>query len=230
MEKRPKKTPARTLRGGRTCAKLLLIVVLFAPALGMIPGLMPGLANYLLSQGASMDAGERSGSKELVQIFAIVRSHRPDITESEAWRLVNVIFEESSKRHIDPLLVLALIRVESGFQSDAVSPLGARGMMQIMPDTGRFLAEALAGEYGFHLTSFTPESLDDPVLNLRLGIYYLHDLKKQFKHVHHALTAYNFGPSHTQNRLENNLELSEGYASLVLAAYRQYQDSKQLTF
>ena len=147
-----------------------------------------------MAHDKTAEVGERARPKELVKIYSIVRSHRPDISESETWQLSEVIHEESLKRQLDPLLVLALIQVESSFQSAAVSPMGARGMMQIMPDTGRFLAETLAGEYGIRFAAFKPESLDDPVLNLRLGIYYLHDLRKQFQHLNHALTAYNFGP------------------------------------
>ncbi len=108
--------------------------------------------------------------------------------------------------------------------------MGARGIMQIMPDTGKFLAEALAGEFGFHPARFTPESLDDPVLNLRLGIYYLHDLKKQFQQLNLALIAYNSGPGDTQNRLENNLDLADQYASLVLNAYQRYKKIKHPAF
>jgi soluble lytic murein transglycosylase len=176
------------------------------------------------------EVGKRVKPKELVQIYSIVRSHRPDISESETWKLSEVIHEESSKRHLDPLLVLALIQVESSFQPTAVSPMGARGMMQIMPDTGKFLAETLAGEYGYHAAAFKPESLDDPVLNLRLGIYYLHDLRNQFQHLNHALTAYNFGPADTQNRLENNLDLSGEFATLVLDFYQRYQKTKHPIF
>jgi soluble lytic murein transglycosylase-like protein len=223
MEKRPKKALARTLSCGQACAKLFLIAVLFIPALHAVPRFAPGSNEFLAPKVVNADRGQGNASKKLVKIYAIVRSHRPEITEAETWRLAQVISEESSKRRVDPLLVLALIRVESGFRFNTVSPMGARGIMQIMPDTGRFLAESLAGEYGFHPAAFTPEALDDPVLNLRLGIYYLHDLKKQFAQLNHALTAYNFGPSHTQSRLENNLELSERYAALVLSAYQRYQ-------
>lgn len=173
---------------------------------------------------------DRIRPKELVMINAILRSHRPDISESESWRLSEIILEESAKRQLDPLLVTALIQVESGFRSAVVSPMGARGMMQIMPDTGKFLAEAVAGEYGLQLAAFTPESLDDPVFNLRLGIYYLHDLTKQFQHLNLALTAYNFGPADTQSRLENNLDLSDAFASLVLDAYQRHKKIRQPAF
>jgi soluble lytic murein transglycosylase-like protein len=221
MEKRPKKTLARTLRCGRACAKSLLVIALFVPALIAAHAPFRSSAEHHAARNAHVE--KHNPPKELVKIFAILRSQRPEMAEAHAWWLAAVIHEESSKRHVDPLLVLALIRVESGFDADAVSPMGARGIMQIMPDTGKSLAAALAAENGFQPAAFTPESLHDPVLNLRLGIYYLHDLRKQFSDLAHVLTAYNFGPSHTQSRLENNLELSGDYASLVLAEYNGYR-------
>lgn len=223
MEDRPEKALARSLSPGDACARWLLIVILFIPAFYSASVSVPERGPLAAAKAVEGDRPPGGGSRKLVEVYAILRSHRPEIADEKAWRLAQVILEESSKRAIDPLLVLALIRVESAFRFDAVSPVGARGIMQIMPETGRFLAQALAGEYGIHPAAFTPEALDDPVLNLRLGIYYLHDLNRQFAHLAHVLTAYNFGPSHTQNRLENNLALSERYAALVLSAYREYQ-------
>jgi soluble lytic murein transglycosylase len=233
MGKRPRKTPTLTLGCGQVCAKLILVFALFIPAFSLLS--LPQ-SETIDSWRAVSDIERREEGqdpaqpKELVRIYSIIRSHSPEISELETWKLSAVIHEESSKRHLDPLLVLALIQVESGFQPAVVSPMGARGMMQIMPDTGKFLAETLAGEYGFHPVAFKPESLDDPVVNLRLGIYYLHGLKKQFQHLHHALTAYNFGPSHTQSLLESNLEISDEFATQVLDTYRRYQQTKPPIF
>ena len=232
MEQRPKGTITRTLYCGKACLRFALTLALFAPALSAFKSVSPPQATDRASLviEKTIQIGETVRPRELVKINAILRSHCPEISEPETWRLSEVILEESLKRHLDPFLVLALIRVESGFKPGVVSPMGARGIMQIMPDTGKFLAETLAGEYGLHLTSFKPESLDDPVLNLRLGIYYLHDLKKQFQHVNLALTAYNYGPADTQNRLENNLDLSDEFAGLVLDAYQRYKSVKPPAF
>jgi soluble lytic murein transglycosylase len=230
MEKRLKRTLARTLGCGQATAQLALTLALFFPALSAFHTIAPQESggDELISSG--VEVVDRIRPKELVKINAILRSHRPDISESESWRLSEVIYEESAKRQLDPLIITALVQVESGFKSAVVSPMGARGMMQIMPDTGKFLAEAVAGEYGFQPTAFRPESLDDPVLNLRLGIYYLHDLKKQFQHLKLALTAYNFGPADTQNRLENNHDLSDEFARLVLDAYQRHKMIRQPAF
>jgi hypothetical protein len=179
----------------------------------------------------SVSVPEQPPSKELIRIYSIVKSHRPDISETEAMELSEVILEECSWYGLDPLLVLAVINVESKFQYRAVSPAGARGIMQILPYVGKSLLEEI-GLHQPHSLAFQPEFLDDPFLNIRLGVYYLHGLRKSFRNLTHALTAYNMGPTETKNRLENDIELSEKYATLVLAAYQEYKtkNTKLTTF
>jgi soluble lytic murein transglycosylase-like protein len=92
------------------------------------------------------------------------------------------------------------------------------------------LTETRGHEIGLRPASFRPESLDDPLLSIRLGVFYLHDLKKQFQNLNHALIAYNAGPAEIQNRIENNLELSHEFATVVLDAYQRYQKTRQPTF
>jgi soluble lytic murein transglycosylase-like protein len=231
MEKRPQKTLARTLSCSTACCRFVLVLALFAPALLAFHHSTPDTEVAKTTDILTVvEVAEAARPDELVKIFSVVKSHRPDISDGEAWRVSEVILEESAKRHLDPMMVLAVIRVESGFQYTTVSPMGARGIMQIMPETGRFLTETLSGEYGFHPASFRPESLDDPLLNIRLGVYYLHGLTKQFRSLNLALLAYNAGPGEIQNRLENNIAFSEEYATLVLDAYQSFKKSKPPTF
>ena len=63
-----------------------------------------------------------------------------------------------------------------------------------------------------------------------MGVYYLHDLRKQFRNLNLALIAYNAGPAELQNRLENNQEFPQEYATLVLDAYKRYTNRKAPTF
>ena len=227
MEKRRKNPLARTL----SCGKITLVVALFVLALLAFKNLTKNNKVVRTTEILKIvHITEKPRPRELVKIYSIVKSHRPDITESEAWRVSEVILEESLKRDIDPILVLAVIEVESRFQYTAVSPMGARGIMQIMPDTGKFLTETRGHEIGLRPASFRPESLDDPLLSIRLGVFYLHDLKKQFQNLNHALIAYNAGPAEIQNRIENNLELSDEFATIVLDAYQRYQKARQTTF
>ncbi|HVR16166.1 MAG TPA: transglycosylase SLT domain-containing protein, partial [Candidatus Limnocylindrales bacterium] len=101
---------------------------------------------------------------------------------------------------------------------------------QIMPDTARSLTHSVGGNYGIRPVAFRPEALDDPLLNIRLGVYYLHGLKTQFQDLNLMLSAYNFGPAELQNRLDNNLDYSSDFAALVLDAYQRYQRAKHPAF
>ena len=233
MEKRNQNTLARTLRCSTAGIQIALIVALFVPSFLSIkslsrsqPGQTPAAEMIQTAPLAPLPRLPR----DLVKIYAIVKAHRPDIGDDKAWEMADVIREECLKRNLDPILVLALIQVESGFQFKAVSPMGARGIMQIMPD----VAQGLAQESGLRPRSdarrFRPEFLDDPLFNIKLGVYYLHDLKKSFRDVSTALVAYNLGPTEVQYRLDNNLEFSDEYASTVLSTYQKLKKTKPPIF
>lgn len=86
-------------------------------------------------------------------------------------------------------LVLALIRQESGFMEAVQSPVGARGLMQLMPATAKQVAREIK-------VAFNPSKLDDPDYNVRLGSTYLGDMIDNFEGSYvMALAAYNAGPS-----------------------------------
>lgn len=96
--------------------------------------------------------------------------------------------------HVDPYLVLSVIRQESYFNSDAVSHAGAVGLMQIMPQTGRKLAQSMG------VDSFERRLLFDPGVSIQFGSQFLADQVRSFADDGHALqfllglAAYNAGP------------------------------------
>jgi soluble lytic murein transglycosylase len=241
MKKRHKKTRPRTLSLAAFCVELALVGILFIPIVVVVEYL-PQRDTSWASQGAAMRSflnweaamgatntpvlREMPVSKDLIRIYSIVSSHRPDVSDAEAKELSELILEQCSWYGLDPMLVLAVINVESKFQYRAVSPKGARGIMQILPYVGKSLLEEIGLHQSSHAVPFRPEFLDDPFLNIRLGVYYLHGLSKSFRNLTHALTAYNMGPTETKNRLENDIELSQEYATMVLAAYQQYKTEK----
>lgn len=103
----------------------------------------------------------------------------------------------ASEYGVDARLVAAVARVESGFEPRARSAKGARGLMQIMPDTGAWVAERLG------LESVASEDLYDPELNLRLGIWYLAYQVRTFNgDLALALAAYNGGGTNVRRWLE----------------------------
>ncbi len=90
---------------------------------------------------------------------------------------------------VDPFLVWAVMREESGFLSTAVSTSGARGLMQLLPSTARWIAEEKLA------IPYREELLFDPDYNIRLGTWYLRHLLDQFGgDMIRAVAAYNAGP------------------------------------
>jgi soluble lytic murein transglycosylase len=96
--------------------------------------------------------------------------------------------ESSAFDALDPLFVGALIMAESDWNPRAFSRVGARGLMQLMPDTGR----RLANDLGAALAS--DDQLFDSTLNLRLGVAYLNELRRRFDgSLPLVLASYNAG-------------------------------------
>ncbi len=105
-------------------------------------------------------------------------------------RLVDRINRAAERNDLEPSLVLAVIRTESTFQPDAVSPKGAIGLMQLLPST----AEVLAAELGLEWDG--EHQLLEPDLNIELGTYYLRKLADHYRgDMDLALEAYNRGPT-----------------------------------
>jgi soluble lytic murein transglycosylase len=97
---------------------------------------------------------------------------------------------DARARGLDPALVAAVVREESAFNPRAVSGVGARGLMQVMPSIGRQLAESR------RLGPWDPALLDDPTINLELGVAHLATFQSQEGgSLERTLAAYNAGPS-----------------------------------
>ena len=229
MEKRPKKTPARTLSLSASWAKLSLIGILFVPGFYVLNGTQTPETKPIIHT-TTVHAAPAPTPKELMKIYNVVKLNRPEIGDAEAWKVSDVILEQSAKHNLDPILIAALIEVESGFQSAAISPMGARGIMQIMPEVGKAIAREIGLREDSGYDAFRPEHLDDPVLNIKFGIYYLYDLKKSFRSLNLALVAYNVGPTEMRNRLDNDIEVPIEFANVVLSVYRKYQAPKHPAF
>ena len=94
--------------------------------------------------------------------------------------LSQLITENARANDIDPLIVDILTRHESGFDPEAVSPVGARGLMQLMPDTAAAMGVT---------------DIADPIQNVSAGTRYLAQQYRRFGELQLALAAYNAGPS-----------------------------------
>ena len=126
----------------------------------------------------------------------------------------SIIIEEADKSaHVSASLALAVAHVESRFQSDALSPKGAIGVMQIMPRTGRTV---------FGLTS---QQLYDPKINIRAGVKFLDQLIKQYDgRIDLALSHYNGGSAVSKNGKRQIIPYTKNYVLKVLDAAKTYAD------
>lgn len=125
---------------------------------------------------------------------------------------------EAAKRGLDPFLVMALIRQESAFNPNARSVVGAAGLMQIMPATGRELGRKL-------LPVFSEKSLTDPNVNITLGTYYLKQLIDLLNgEVELAVAGYNGGPYRIKRWRQANRRqpLDEFLEGIPLSETRNY--------
>jgi soluble lytic murein transglycosylase len=110
---------------------------------------------------------------------------------------------------LDPALVHSLIRQESGFDRQAISRAGARGLMQLMPDTARLVAKELKISYQPHTLT------EDPAYNVTLGRAYLKSMIDDLGGVPGALAAYNAGPGRAKRWTRDNGDPRDNEDSLV---------------
>lgn len=143
-------------------------------------------------EGSAFSAATRLGDR-------LLDFGRWDEDDPRYWNLlfplyfVDLIEPVAQQNELDPYLILALIKQESAFQPDARSYVGARGLMQLMPETAEEWRRRL------RLPPIEEEDLYDPEINLRLGIPYFAHLVNRFGgSTEKALAAYNGGPTNVR--------------------------------
>jgi soluble lytic murein transglycosylase len=143
------------------------------------------------------------------------------------------LVEEAALRHgLDPNLLLAIMRVESVYQQGIISYAGAIGLTQIMPRTGRLIAQARG------MTDFDTGDLVDPAINLDFAAWYLASLIERFDgHLPLAIASYNGGPHNVRRWLRAHgpaqpvdafmefipFEQTHRYVRRVLTHYQAYR-------
>jgi soluble lytic murein transglycosylase-like protein len=127
-----------------------------------------------------------------------------------AERITHAIENSATEFDMDPWLIVALIRVESAGNPSAISRVGARGLTQVMPATGREIAKDLGVKWEGE------QMLHDVETSVRFGTYYLSKLILQFDgNLHAAVAAYNWGPQNISKRLERGTPLPVQYPGKV---------------
>jgi soluble lytic murein transglycosylase-like protein len=157
------------------------------------------------------------------EISQMILYRLPDSLKDKARSYLPTILEESSLQGLDPFWVLSVMWTESHFDPKAVSPVGARGLMQLMPATFKGLLREVAVE-----TKNFETIIDDPEYNIRYGIYYLRQLLVQFKHNYYFATlAYNLGPARIElmTKWSPSSEIRDHYYFKVKSRYLIISDS-----
>jgi len=109
---------------------------------------------------------------------------------------LEMIQRHALAQQIEPMLVAAVIRNESHFDPKAMSPQGARGLMQIMPETGQWIAHQMQ-------LSYSDDMLWNPEYNITLGCWYLDNLNEEFHgDLVLVLASYNAGRSNVKRWLD----------------------------
>jgi len=115
----------------------------------------------------------------------------------------DAITAEAARQDLDPALVAAVVNAESGFLPDSRSSQGAVGLMQLLPETARFVATQP------RRPSPPPDRLEDPAVNIAYGTRYLRYLVDRYGTVPLALAAYNGGETNLTEWLDEAAQRGE---------------------
>jgi len=109
----------------------------------------------------------------------------------------------SNEYGVDPKVVLAIMRVESNFKTDATSKVNAKGLMQVLPDTAKHVAKLL---------NIDANSIDlnDAETNIKIGTYYIKYLMQNFSNMDTVYAAYNGGIGNVNTWLKDSKYSSDG--------------------
>lgn len=141
----------------------------------------------ILSTLFCMSMAMHNGSPQSHTKFEMAKtiSKKYHISRGDAWTIVDSAMRYSKRYDVPIEVVFAVITAESAFNKNAVSRVGAIGLMQVMPRTAHQIAvEVKCGKYDIR-------NIDT---NIRFGTWYLKQMKKRYGNYALAVRAYNCGP------------------------------------
>jgi soluble lytic murein transglycosylase-like protein len=163
-------------------------------------------ARAIRAEGLDLRQYVASNSAEQV-IFLKMLVLKPDLDPTLARTIAKHVHYYATLYKRDPDLVLAIIAEESRFNPNAVSPVGAIGLMQVMPQWEKVLG--ISG------------SLKDPEVSIKYGLQVLGFYMEMYKDIEMALTAYNRGPGPVDMALMRGKDPKNKYAPEVLKVYER---------
>lgn len=144
------------------------------------------------------------------------------VPKNQASRITAAIVDAGQRTGLDPLLIAAIVKAESAFKPDATSPVGAAGLMQLMPATAKFIGKKI------DLQPRNRTELYNLERNLILGSAYVIYLNRMFHgSLQRTLVAYNWGPANAElafNRRSRNIPaVTQHYTRAVISTHRVWK-------
>lgn len=166
------------------------------------------------------------------QFLSVLESAIPRSLRKNFKKYAPHALEMAQKYKVDPFWVLSIMWTESHFKHSSVSHVGAHGLMQIMPDTGKWLAYKMTSEKvsdifledSGELKELFGKDSWDPYTNIEVGVYYLKYLKRKFRgNTIYATVAYNMGPGWVWKRIRRKgpIGVKNLYLNKVRRAYHR---------
>lgn len=154
--------------------------------------------------------------RQSIRLANIIAEELPPNSSLALFDISRHIIRLSRDYQVDPLLVLAIIKVESDFKPRATSNVGAIGLMQLMPIVVR--------EVGNEVKVASRNDLFDPYKNILLGIHYFTYLREKYRNnLQNTLMAYNIGPSALDELIVRQDEIPQGYYQKVMKFYERFR-------
>lgn len=210
------KHPVRS-RTGRSLSRVEKIIKIGIPCILLVIGGV--LALIFLTRG-SVDIEQQIEKNEI-----IAKRIYPE-------KYSEFVLPEAAKNNLEPEFVYAVIKAESDFNPEAVSKVGAMGLMQMTPSTFAWVQTMMPSD-----PDYEKEALFDPEISIRYGCKYLAWNIEQFGNLEAALCAYNAGPGNVSKWLENESYSSDGetldyipfqdtaaYVKNVMRYYAKYKE------
>jgi soluble lytic murein transglycosylase len=173
---------------------------------------IPLVIILLFLHSYSVDATSRY--QTLVRdIVGYLKSQKVKASEDRLRAIARHVLYESKRRNVDYRLVLALMKVESNFRHDAVSPKGAIGLLQIRPVLGRKVARDMGLELKHDADLHAPDK------NIAIGTYHLSRLIRSFKSIPSALQAYNKGVAGARAERSKRIAPNARFTNAVMEEY-----------
>jgi soluble lytic murein transglycosylase len=180
--------------------------------------------SYIISKVYANQGDYYESIANLRSTFPDYISRPSDSLPGEIWHLLfpvhysDTISVQAAENKLMQSLILGMIRQESAFEKEAHSRAGARGLMQILPSTGRMLARQAK------LSRYNSRKLFQPETNIMLGTRHLASLLQQYGKTEIALAAYNAGKTRVDLWLQkySSLDMAEFVEQIPFSETRSY--------